>query len=211
MPQVDQVAHDGHHWWIHHACGQSGNTVYRKLMKTNSGLNVNDCVLPQPCQDSSLLSAKSWGKLPTMYLSLKTDQRCLRLGLELRLPFACSLPCLIMSSTVSETACSPLGTCLLFWRPRGMLVTGCVNPEPASCGCFPDSLFSGPHHPLPSKSGYTTCLTQPPPHPQLSLRLKLWELKSESIERIRRNQNRKDSEGLPGPTQETKIKRGLLI
>lgn len=33
VPQVDQVAHDGHHWWIHHACGQSGNTD--SLQKTD--------------------------------------------------------------------------------------------------------------------------------------------------------------------------------
>ena len=39
---------------------QETQTVYRKLMETNSGLNVNDCVLTsQPCQDYSLLSAKS--------------------------------------------------------------------------------------------------------------------------------------------------------
>lgn len=103
-----QVAHDGHHWWIHHACGQSGTQTVYKLMETNSGLNINDC--PNLTTLPRFFTAICQVLRQTPYNRPFTEDRLKvpeRLGLELRLLFACSLPCLILSSTVWWIAPSP--------------------------------------------------------------------------------------------------------
>lgn len=177
VPQVDQVAHDGHHWRVHHACRQSGNTIYRKLADTNDGLNVlrdwGIVLNSQSCQGSSpfiTATCKSWGKLPTAHLSLRINWRCWRLGLEPRLPRACSLPCLTSSSNVSPAI-------LQIQRDAGDWL--CGPPSLLPVGVFLIHYFWSTH-PLPSKSGHTPpCLTQP--HPHLGLTLRLWEVKLESI------------------------------
>lgn len=150
VPQVDQVAHDGHHWRVHHACRQSGNTICRKLADTNDGLNVlrdwGIVLNSQSCQGSSpfiTATCKSWGKLPTAHLSLRINWRCWRLGLEPRLPRACSLPCLTSSSNVSPAI-------LQIQRDVGDWLCG---PQVCSLWVFSWFTISGPRIPCPRRAG----------------------------------------------------------